>query len=192
MTGGRAGCRRQPLTLSLPPAETVALEVRLLEASHAFEVSDKGSLIVSGERAPGAVASPGQLGDPRRAAPGSALPALRPSCRAPPLPPRPQGRCTSGRTPTPSSSAAKAARPRRHQETQRLRRAWSWRMCTRSCGCAATNTAPSSRASTRPALKVRCTAPHFVLGGESWGETGPSPVPWPGGGKAVVGVGAQG
>lgn len=86
MTGGRAGCRRQPLTLSLPPAETVALEVRLLEASHAFEVSDKGSLIVSGERAPGAVASPGQLGDPRRAAPGSALPALRPSCRAPPPP----------------------------------------------------------------------------------------------------------
>lgn len=49
MTGGRAGCRRQPLTLSLPPAETVALEVRLLEASHAFEVSDKGSLIVSGK-----------------------------------------------------------------------------------------------------------------------------------------------
>lgn len=30
-------------------AGTVALEVRLLEASHAFEVSDTGNLIVSGE-----------------------------------------------------------------------------------------------------------------------------------------------
>ncbi|XP_011371965.1 fatty acid synthase [Pteropus vampyrus] len=33
----------------LPKTEIVALEVRLLEASHAFEVSDKGNLIVSGK-----------------------------------------------------------------------------------------------------------------------------------------------
>lgn len=40
-----------------PPhtAGTVTLEVRLLEASRAFEVSDNGNLIVSGEQGQGAV-----------------------------------------------------------------------------------------------------------------------------------------
>lgn len=83
MTEGCGGCRWLPAAADSdpPPAEIVALEVRLLEASRAFEVSDKGNLIVSGERAPGAAASPGEVGGPP--APGSQLGSAHPEAFLP-------------------------------------------------------------------------------------------------------------
>lgn len=62
------------LLLTLVPLSTgtVPLEVRLLEASHAFEVSQNGNLVVSGERVPGHRVPDGPRGGPL--ASGSALP----------------------------------------------------------------------------------------------------------------------
>lgn len=56
--GGREepwGCWPLTLLLTLVPLSTgtVSLEVRLLEASQAFEVSQNGNLVVSGERGAG-------------------------------------------------------------------------------------------------------------------------------------------
>ncbi|KAK2504120.1 hypothetical protein MC885_011188 [Smutsia gigantea] len=67
----------------LPKAGTVSLEVRLLEASHTFEVSEKGNLIASGEQGMWPVGGLVGRGLAGAWLPGQLYPAFRPLCLLP-------------------------------------------------------------------------------------------------------------
>lgn len=164
--GGLRGLLRRPLTPAPPPAETTALEVRLLDASHTFEISNKGTLIASGEWPPGLRGAP---------APGLALPALRPSCRAPPS----AGKVYQWEDSDPKffdswgSPAAEA--PAGPKATSRLLREDVYK----ELRLRGYDYGPLFQGICEASFEGGCAAPHSVLGGESRGQAGGGPT-WAG------------
>lgn len=82
------------------------------------------------------------------------------------LPLPPTGKVYQWEDPTPSSLTTGMARNLRPPWTPQLPSTSAVGRCTRSCSCRASTTAPTSRASSRPALKVGARRPHLCFGGQ--------------------------